>query len=105
MEPIDDAAAFARQIGRGNLLIEGHAKHAMRNRNITLPDVFHVLFSTGKQNRSEGRTRFCEMRETWTYSIEGADTQGRTLRVVVYFKAWPPLPNESVMVITVVDLT
>jgi len=77
----------------------------MRNRNITLPDVFHVLFSTGKQNRAEGRTRYCPLRETWSYAFESSDTQGRTRRVVVYFKAWPPLPNESVMVITVVDLT
>lgn len=59
-----------------------HAIERKAERNITLPEIIHVL-KTGRHEKS--KDHFEEVFNTWNYAIRGKTIDGLELRVIVSF--------------------
>ena len=59
-----------------------HAIERKNERNITLPEIIHVL-STGRHEKS--KDRFEETFKSWNYAVRGQTIDGLDLRVIVSF--------------------
>lgn len=59
-----------------------HAALRKNERNITLPEIIHVL-TTGRHEKS--KDRFDEAFNAWNYAVRGQTVDGLDLRVIVSF--------------------
>ncbi len=59
-----------------------HAIERKKERNITLPEIIHVL-TTGRHEKS--KDRFDEVFNSWNYAVRGRTIDGLDLRVIPSF--------------------
>ncbi len=59
-----------------------HALKRKKERNITLPEIIHVL-KTGRHEK--GKDHFEEAFNSWNYAVRGHTIDGSELRVIVSF--------------------
>jgi hypothetical protein len=79
----------------GSLRISLHARQRQGERSVTDLQIVHLLKRPAC--RAPARDRFDDQRQAWTYGYEGADLDGRRLRVIVALA-------EGVLVVTAVVL-
>ena len=79
-----------------------HAKDKMKALGIGRDEIEFVLRNG---NHVPHRNKYNESFENYSYAFEGrVEMTGRELRVAVVICRHPVVPNESVLVVTVIDL-
>ena len=93
---IDDLLGeIRRHIESRNFRLSKHAMDQGRMRDLSLPDVIHVLLN-GRHEKE--KTLFNTARQQWNYAIRGNTSNGIEARIIVGFEG-------GMAVITIIRLT
>lgn len=82
-------------IEKGWYLDTRHASDRQAERNISRPEIIHVLKNG---HREEKRDRYEESFAAWSYVVSGKTIDKKVLRVIVSFE------REQLLIITAIDL-
>jgi hypothetical protein len=88
-------AEIRRLVSRDAYIFSRHALQRLQQRQVTVPEVRHVLLNGFHEARKD---EWREAEGTWIYAIRGKTLDERELRVCVSF-----LPG-NVLIVTVIDL-
>ena len=86
--------AIHKHLAEDRYRVTKHADAELKNDNLDLLDVVHVL-KTGKHDHS--KTGLDTHRQIWKYAIEGRIEDARKIRVIIAF-------IEEMLIITVMEL-